>query len=103
MQNQNIEKQIAFLLSAAMKKCGNMYDAEDLTQETLLSALSYLSQGKSIQDVRAWLLTVMNRKFADMLRRKYRQAIIHIDDIFDVIDEDASLYSGEANEEAENL
>lgn len=33
----------------------------------------YLSQGKEIRDMRAWLLTVMNRKFYDMLRKKYRQ------------------------------
>jgi len=76
MQHKELEEQIHFLLSAALQKCGNLPDAEDLTQETLLCALSYLSKGKTIQDMRGWLLTVLSHKWNDLLRKKYRQPII---------------------------
>ena len=76
MQSKDLENYIEFLLSAALQRCGNIYDAEDLTQETLLAALSYMARGKDIQDVKAWLLVVMGRKFNDMLRKRYKQPIV---------------------------
>lgn len=83
MQSKDLENYIEFLLSAALQRCGNIYDAEDLTQETLLAALSYMARGKDIQDVKAWLLVVMGRKFNDMLRKRYKQPIVSIGDDFD--------------------
>lgn len=103
MLNQEIENYIEFLLFAALKKCGNVHDAEDLTQDTLLAALAYLSQGKEIRDMRAWLLTVMNRKFHDMLRKKYRQPTIGIGEDFDRIDDTATAFLTEQEDEACNL
>lgn len=35
MQSKEIENHIEFLLSAALQKCGDIYDAEDITQDTL--------------------------------------------------------------------
>ena len=87
MQSKDLENYIEFLLSAALQRCGNIYDAEDLTQETLLAALSYMAYGKDIQDVKAWLLVVMGRKFNDMLRKRYKQPIVSIGDDFDIVDE----------------
>lgn len=103
MLRKNIENYIEFLLSAALQKSGNIYDAEDLTQETLLAALSYMAGGKEINDMKAWLLVVMGRKFNDMLRKKYRQATVHIGDEFDIIDERASIELHVEDEEAENV
>ncbi|MBQ8164633.1 MAG: RNA polymerase sigma factor [Clostridia bacterium] len=103
MQSKNIENYIEFLLSAALQKCGNIYDAEDLTQETMLAALSYMSQEKNIQDIKAWLIVVMNRKFNDMLRKKYKQATVSIGDDFDSIDEGTSIYQNDEEDEAENV
>lgn len=65
MQSKELENYIEFLLSAALQRCGNIYDAEDLTQDTLLAAMSYMARGRDIQDVKAWLLVVMGRKFND--------------------------------------
>ena len=62
MQNKLIEEQMEFLLSAALRKCGNMDDAEDLTQETLLCALAFVKKGGVIKDIRGWLLTVLSNK-----------------------------------------
>ncbi len=87
MQKRKLENEIDFLLSAAIKKCGNIYDAEDIVQETILSALAYLKRGNEISDVRAWLLTVLNRKYYDMLRKQYHRPITHISDGFDIADE----------------
>ena len=36
---KELEEHIEFLLSVALRKCGDPYDAEDLTQDTLLAAL----------------------------------------------------------------
>lgn len=103
MQSENLEKHIEFLLSAALKKCGNIYDAEDLTQETLLAALSYLASGKEIRDIKAWLLVVMGRKFNDLLRKRYKQPVICMGEGFDIVDENAVIQVEEEKNEAENV
>lgn len=103
MKSKNIENYIEFLLSAALQKCGNIYDAEDLTQETLLAVLSYMARGKDIEDMKSWLLVVMGRKFNDMLRKKYRQATVSIGEDFDIIDESASIQLNPEDDEAENV
>ncbi len=103
MQNKDLENYIEFLLSAALQRCGNIYDAEDLTQETLLAALAYMAQGKDIQDVKAWLLVVMGRKFNGMLRKKYRQATVSIGEAFDIMDDSASIQLNQEDDEAENV
>ena len=103
MQNKQLESQIEFLLSAALKKCGNMQDAEDLTQETLLCALSYLAKGGIIDDMRGWLLTVLSNKWNNMLRKKYRQPIVAIGEEFDIIDESACIPDEEENDRAEQV
>lgn len=103
MQNKQLESQIEFLLSVALKKCGNMQDAEDLTQETLLCALSYLAKGGIINDMRGWLLTVLSNKWNNMLRKKYRQPIVAIGEGFDIIDESACIPDEEENDRAEQV
>lgn len=69
MRINDIENTMNALFSAALKKCGNFADAEDLTSETLLAALKY---PKEIKDLKKWLSTVLNHKYYDMLRRKYK-------------------------------
>jgi len=103
MQNKELENQIDFLFSAALKKCGDLHDAEDLTQETLLCALSHTAKGNRIEDMRAWLLTVLNHKWNDRLRRKYRQPVIGIGDGFDIMDDEDELLNVEMAEEAEQV
>ena len=48
----------------------------ELTQETLLSALQSSAEP---EDPEAWLATVLRRRHADMLRRKYRRPTVCID------------------------
>lgn len=87
MQNKELENQMDFLLSAALRKCGDLESARDLAQETMLSAWVYLQKGGSINDLRGWLLTVMNRRYYDMLRKKYTLPTVTIGEGFDLIDE----------------
>lgn len=103
MYDQKLENHIEFLLSAALQKCGDIYTAEDLTQETLLAALSCMARGKEIRDMRAWLLVVMNRRFNDMLRKRYRQPVVSIGEDFDIVDENAAIQPADEDGEAENV
>lgn len=98
MQKTELENEIDFLLREAIKKCGNVYDAEDIVQETMLSALAFLKRENAINDMRAWLLTVLNRKYYDMLRRQYRMPITHIPDGFDAADERDGDYDNDYDE-----
>ena len=87
----NLENQTDSLFRAALRKCGNLTDAEDLTQETLLAALLYEANGKPIGNLRSWLMTTLHRKYCDMLRRRYRRPYISIGEDFDLLDESLSL------------
>jgi len=75
------------LLSAAMRLCDNVSDAEDLTSETQLAALSYLARGGQIDDLRSWLFSVQRRRWNDRLRRKYRAVTVSIGEDFDIPDD----------------
>ena len=78
MDSSLITSQLDFFMSSAIARCQSLADAQDLTQETVLSALAYIKKGGEIEDVRAWLLSVMTRWYYDMLRRKYRLPIVAI-------------------------
>lgn len=41
MRATELEQHMNYLFSVALKKCGNFQDAEDLTSEVLLAAISY--------------------------------------------------------------
>ena len=103
MPKNQIEAEIEYVLSAAIKKCGDLHDAEDLTQETILSALIYLEKGGIINHPRTFLSVLLNRKYYDMLRRKYRIPTVSIGDDFDIVDE--SDFTGDLtrHEEAEQI
>lgn len=89
-----IENIMNYLFSAALKKCGNFEDAEDLTSETMLAALKYPNE---IKDIKKWLSAVLNHKYYDMLRRKYKLPMVSInlisEDIPDFKEEQADAPS----------
>jgi RNA polymerase sigma factor, sigma-70 family len=103
MLNKEIENYTNFLLSAAIQKCGNLEDAQDLTQDTLLAALTYLSKDNAINDMKGWLITVLNRKFYYKLRQKYKMSITSIGDETDFVD-DTDYFDGIGlSDEAESV
>ena len=88
MKNE-ISNYIEYLFSVALKKSGNLTDAEDLTQEVLLAALSYLNRGGVITNMPAWLSSTLNHKWSDMLRKKYKLPTISIDVVADELEEES--------------
>lgn len=96
MDKENLIGYVEDLLKAAMYKL-NGTDAEDLVQETMLAALLAIEQGKEIANPRAWLLGVLNRKYYDFLRQKYRRPTVSIDMLED------GQYQGQPSWEDEKL
>ena len=86
MPKKQLEQEMEYVFSIAIAKCGDISDAQDLTQETLMSALVYLEKGRRIENLRTFLGTVLNRKYYDMLRRKYRTPTVTIGEDFDIMD-----------------
>ncbi|MBR6637990.1 MAG: RNA polymerase sigma factor, partial [Lachnospiraceae bacterium] len=103
MPKIQLQEQIEFLLSKAIAKCDTLEDAQDLTQETLLSAFLYLEKGGTIENPRAWLTTVMNHKYYDLLRKKYQLPTVTIGDDFDIPDESDFAHNIIMQEEAEQV
>lgn len=84
-----ILKHTKHLFSIALKKTGNLEDAEDLTQEVLLAAISYLNRGGEITNLPSWLSSTLNHKWNDMLRKKYKLPTISIDVVAEDLMEEA--------------
>lgn len=76
MDLNEIKNHTERLFRIALKKCGDINDAEDLTQEVLLA---YLNRSGEVDNVEHWLSSVLSRKYNDMLRKKYRLPIIYVD------------------------
>lgn len=76
MIHETLTAHMDWLFRQALRLCGSTDDAQELTQETLLSAL--LSPAEP-EDPEAWLATILRRRHADMLRRKYRRPTVCID------------------------
>ncbi len=77
-----------YLFAVAMKKCGNISDAEDLTQDVLLAALQYMDRGGTITNLKYWLTSVLSNKWNDLLRKKYHLPLVSFDMIPDIEDVD---------------
>lgn len=103
MPENKIENEVEYILSVAMSRCGNIHDAQDLTQETFLSALLYQEKNGIIDNPRAFLSTLLNRKYYDMLRRKYRIPTVSIGEGFDLVDDADFTEALSMREEAESI
>lgn len=102
MNKTNLTEYADFLLNAALYKCGNINDAQDLVQDTLLAALAAMER-KSIDNPKYWLTTVLNRKYYDLLRRKYNKPTVSFDVVTDV-PMNGEIYDGiEKSAEAEEI
>ena len=66
MENE-ITKYVEYLFALAIKKCGDVNDAEDLIQETLLAAFQYINRG--ISNMKYWLTSVLSNKWNEALRK----------------------------------
>lgn len=103
MLNNQIQDYMDFLLTMAMTKCDSLADAEDLTQETMLAALTFLQRGGIIREPRAWLMTVLNRKYYALLRKKYQLSTTHIGEDFELEDQTDFISDMIRSEEQERI
>lgn len=103
MNKNELTKYADYLLQTALYKVQSITDAEDLVQETLLSALVAIEQGKPIDNPKNWLVTVLNRKYYDMLRHKYRKPTVSIDIAAEIPLDDEAFQRLEQSEDAENI
>lgn len=103
MNKKELTEYADYLLQTAMYKVQNIEDAEDLVQETLVAALVAIHQNKPIENPKNWLVTVLHRKYYDMLRRKYRKGTVSIDMIGEIPVCDDISEQIEQSEEAENI
>lgn len=85
MKNEII-KYTEYLFALALKKCGDVNDAEDLTQETLLAAIQFGSGGGIIDNMKYWLTSVLANKWNEALRKKYKLPIVSVDEMPDIED-----------------
>ncbi len=97
MKNE-INNYVEYLFALALHKCGNLHDAEDLTQDTLLAAYQYLHKGGEIANMKYWLTSTLSHKWNDKLRKKYKLPTISIDMIPDDIEDNVELDGPTAEE-----
>ena len=97
MKNE-INNYVEYLFALALHKCGNLHDAEDLTQDTLLAAYQYLHRGGEIANMKYWLTSTLSHKWNDKLRKKYKLPTISIDMIPDDIEYEAKVDGPTAEE-----
>lgn len=92
-----------------MYKVNDLNDAKDLVQETFLAALTAIDRGerkrKPFQpdNLKNWLVTVLNRKYYDFLRQRYRRPSVSMDVILELPDENDVCEGIERSEEAETI
>ncbi len=103
MNKNEITEYADYLLRTAMLRVNNIEDAEDLVQETLLAALAAIGQDKPIENPKNWLITVLHRKYYDMLRRKYQKGTVSIDMIGEIPVCDEMTAQIERSEEAADI
>lgn len=68
----------------AFSKTKNMMDSEDIVQECIKRAVMYLSSGRHINNMRAYLYTILNNVYLDEMARRRRTGVtVEIDEVDD--------------------
>ena len=75
MNTEELSEHTDYLLRVAFGKCDSLEEAQDLVQSTLLEGLLAIRKGTIIESAKSWLSTVLNRKYYDLLREKYRKPL----------------------------
>lgn len=76
MKKEELTELADDLLHMAIIKCDSLEEAQDLTQSTLLEGLMAIRKGIEVEHAKSWLITVLNRKYYDLLRVKYRKPLV---------------------------
>ncbi len=73
---------VRFLYNMALRYTGNTYDAEDLVQETMFSAFKSFASLREKDKCKAWLLTILRRRFFREQARGRKQPILVDDEAY---------------------
>lgn len=86
--NDLIVEQIGYIYSIAYRLCGDRTDAEDITQETLVTALEKQADLRALPSLRAWMRRICVNLVFQRQRRRKRVEIEPSDRIDDEIADD---------------
>lgn len=101
MNKYDVSDYVDRLYSAAVRKTGDSYAAEDIAQEALLAAVRQLSKGRRPENMWAWLQGILSNKYCDWLREKYKYPRISFEEyLFEITDEDEGEDDSEEKLEA---
>lgn len=79
-----IEQYSETLLRRAIYLLSDKTEAEDVVQETFISAFSSYDSFEGKSSALTWLMTILNRKVSDFYRKKYKsEPSIKLDHFFD--------------------
>ncbi|WP_300457900.1 sigma-70 family RNA polymerase sigma factor [Desulfobacula sp.] len=68
------------LYNVALRYCGNVFDAEDIVQETYLMAFNKFHQLREKSKCKSWMLTILRNNFLkNYQKQKSRQKLSEID------------------------
>lgn len=70
-----VDEYADLLYRQALLRVGNVEDAKDIVQETLIAAVRASPPPDRLNSEKAWLLGIMKHKVLDLLRRRYRQPV----------------------------
>lgn len=69
-----VEQYTAILYNRAMYLLHNTEDAEDIVQDTLVSAYEGFENYQGLANKKTWLMGILKNKIADYYRKKYKHA-----------------------------
>ena len=88
-----------YVYNLALKMTGNTQDAEDLTQEAFIKAITGLSKFEAKSNFRTWLYRITVNHFLNTKKRRSEYNIVNFESYFNSID---SMPSSDLNEQEEN-
>ena len=98
LQNLIVRHQL-FVYNLALKMTNNTQDAEDLTQEAFIKAITGLSKFEGKSNFRTWLYRITVNHFLNAKKRKSEYSVVNFESYFNSID---SMPSSELNKQEEN-
>lgn len=81
-----VERHYAVVYRYAYRLTGSAADAEDVTQQTFLTAQSKLSQLREPDCARSWLLTIARNTYLKMLRSRPNATHVSLEVVADPVD-----------------
>ena len=98
LQNLIVRHQL-FVYNLALKMTNNTQDAEDLTQEAFIKAITGLSKFEGKSNFRTWLYRITVNHFLNSKKRKSEYSVVNFESYFNSID---SMPSSDLTEQEEN-